>query len=147
MADSTSGQKDGTSRRPYVSGVSDLEVMPNGDTLLFTVQTMAGENIPLACRNTKIEKFIEDLLHLAVAASNQRSQEEIQATVPNGPFPTNPIPTIGLGIGPGKVSTQAQIGIHLGIMNLVFLVSPKQLAEAVEGLKIRRKPKRPSQLH
>jgi hypothetical protein len=130
----------------YVSGVSDLKHTPNGDTLFFTVQTMAGENIPLACRSTKIGKFIEDLLHLAVAASNQRSQEEIQAAIPIGPFPTNPIPTLGLGIGPGKVSTQVQIGIHLGIMNLVFSVSPKQLVEAVEGLKFRQKPKRPSRL-
>ncbi len=131
----------------YISGVSDLKVTPNGDALLFTVQTIAGEKIPLACPSSKIEKFIEDLLHLAVAASNQRSQEEIQAAVPIGPFPTNPIPTLGLGIGPGKVSTEAQIGIHLGIMNLVFLVSPKQLVEAVEGLKFQQKPKRPFQLH
>ncbi len=143
MDESTTSQKE--SKRPYVSGVSDLKATPNGDTLLFTVQTTAGD-IPVACRSTKIGKFIEDLLHLAVAASNQRSQEEIQAAVPIGPFPTNPIPTLGFGIGPGKVSTQAHVGIHLGIMNLVFSVSPKQLVEAVEGLKFRRKPKRPSQL-
>ncbi len=133
--------------QPYISGVSDLKVTPNGDTWFFTVQTMAGENIPLACRSTEIETFIEDLLHLAVAASNQRSQEEIQAAVPKAQFPTKPIPTLGLGIGPGKVSTQAHIGIHLGIMNLVFAVSPKQLVEAVEGLKFRRKPKHPSRPH
>ena len=144
MDESTTSQKE--SKRPYVSGVSDLKVTPNGDTLLFTVQTTAGD-IPLACRSTKIEKFIEDLLHLAVAASNQRSQEEIQAAVPKAQFRTNPIPALGFGIGPGKVPTQAHVGIHLGIMNLVFSISPKQLVEAVEGVELRQKPKRSSQLH
>ncbi len=145
MAENTSSQKE--SRRPYVSGVSDLQVTPNGDTLLFTVQTTAGENFPLACRSTEIEKFIEDLLHLAVAASNQRRPEEIQAAVLKRQLRTNPIPVLGFGIGSGKVPTQAHLGIHLGIMNLVFSVSTKQLVEALEGLKFRQKPKRPSQPH
>ncbi len=144
MDESTTSQKE--SKRPYVSGVSDLKVTPNGDTLLITVETTAGD-IPLACRSTKIEKFIEDLLHLAVAASNQRSQEEIQAAVPKAQFRTNPIPALGFAIGPGKVPSQAHVGIHLGIMNLVFSISPKQLVEAVEGLKFQRKPKRPSRPH
>ncbi len=144
MDENSTGQKE--SKRPYVSGVSDLKVTPNGDTLLFTVQTTAGD-IPLACRSTKIEKFIEDLLHLAVAASNQRSQEDIQAAVSKTPFEANPIPTLGFGVGPGKVNTQAHLGMHLGIMNLVFSVSTKQLVEGIEGLVIRRTPKRPSQLH
>ena len=143
MDESTTSQKE--SKRPYVSGVSDLKVTPNGDTLLITVQTTAGD-IPLACRSTKIEKFIEDLLHLAIAASNQRPQEEIQAAV-KAPFVANPIPALGFGIGPGEVPSQAHVGIHLGIMNLVFSISPKQLVEAVEGLKFQRKPKRPSRPH
>jgi len=143
MDESANSQKE--SKRPYVSGVSDLKATPNGDTLLFTVQTTAGD-IPLACRSTKIEKFIEDLLHLAVAASNQRSQEEIQAAVPKAQFRTNPVPALGFGIGPGKVPTQAHVGIHLGIMNLMFSITTKQLVEAFEGLKFQRKPKRSSQL-
>ena len=145
MDEITTSQQE--SKRPYVSCVSDLKATPNGDTLLFTVQTTAGENIPLACRSTKIEKFIEDLLHLAVAASNQRSQEDIQAAVLKIPFEANPIPILGFGVGPGKVNTQAHLGMHLGIMNLVFSVSTKQLVEGIEGLVIRRTPKRPSQLH
>ncbi len=143
MDESTTSQKE--SKRPYVSSLSDLKVTPNGDTLLFTVQTTAGD-IPLACRSTKIEKFIEDLLHLAVAASNQRPQEEIQAAAPKAQFRTNPIPVLGFGIGPGIVPTQAHVGVHLGIMNLVFSVTTRQLVEAVEGVKFERKPKRPSQL-
>ena len=143
MDESANSQKE--PKRPYVRGVSDLKVTPNGDTLLFTVQTTAGD-IPLACRSTNIEKFIEALLHLAVAASNKRSQEEIQAAVPKANFRTSPIPVLGFGIGPGKVPSQAHVGIHLGIMNLVFSVSPKQLVETFEGLKFQRKPKRSSQL-
>ncbi len=59
MAENSTGQKE--SKRPYVSGVSDLKVTPNGDTLLFTVQT-----VPIRLSPTPTTSRVRPRLPLSV---------------------------------------------------------------------------------
>ncbi len=117
-----------------IEGISDLAVKSDGKILLFAIQTKRGEKIPLACPIDHFEKIIEDLLHLAIDASNQRSPQEIKAAIPKGRIYGKPILTLQFGIGPGIAPNEVHLSFHLGILNLTFSVATRQLKGLHEAI-------------